>query len=168
MGADDILTEALVLSGIGLRDAKDYGFKVTFSDEPLGPGTFTADLLGPSDVTYSLTVSDLRKEYGDVAVLDIDEQPTWLDSPELDPKTPVVFGLKGNDYQVRETGSVGWLCPALFKYFDEAPQTLYFTTEEMTDDDRKEAEARSYPRGGKVGDSDGPLALLGAGSGTSS
>jgi hypothetical protein len=31
----------------------------------------------------------------------------------------------GNWYRERSTGMEGWLCPALFKYFDVAPQRLY-------------------------------------------
>lgn len=31
----------------------------------------------------------------------------------------------GNWYRSIEPELEGWLCPALFKYFDEAPQTLY-------------------------------------------
>lgn len=32
----------------------------------------------------------------------------------------------GNWYQLEGTELTGWLCPALFKYFDEAPDELYF------------------------------------------
>ncbi len=31
----------------------------------------------------------------------------------------------GNVYLWREEGQEGWLCPALFKYFDRAPTKLY-------------------------------------------
>jgi hypothetical protein len=31
----------------------------------------------------------------------------------------------GNWYRSDELGGEGWLCPAMFKYFDEAPETLY-------------------------------------------
>jgi len=31
----------------------------------------------------------------------------------------------GNVYKWSETGQEGWLCPALLKYFDEAPQKMY-------------------------------------------
>ena len=31
----------------------------------------------------------------------------------------------GNVYRWTETGQEGWLCPALFKYFDQAPAKLY-------------------------------------------
>ena len=31
----------------------------------------------------------------------------------------------GTWYEQEATGLKGWLCPALFKYFDEAPQTIY-------------------------------------------
>ena len=35
----------------------------------------------------------------------------------------------GTWYRDETTGSKGWLCPALFKYFDEAPETLYARAE---------------------------------------
>jgi len=31
----------------------------------------------------------------------------------------------GNWYFIQELDMEGWLCPALFKYFDEAPKTIY-------------------------------------------
>ena len=31
----------------------------------------------------------------------------------------------GNWYLFRELDMEGWLCPALFKYFDNAPATIY-------------------------------------------
>lgn len=31
----------------------------------------------------------------------------------------------GNVYRWSETGQEGWLCPALFRYFDRAPEKLY-------------------------------------------
>jgi hypothetical protein len=33
--------------------------------------------------------------------------------------------MGGNWYYSRELCIEGWLCPALFKYFDVAPQTIY-------------------------------------------
>jgi hypothetical protein len=33
--------------------------------------------------------------------------------------------LSGNVYRSDDLGQEGWLCPALFKYFDEAPKELY-------------------------------------------
>jgi len=33
--------------------------------------------------------------------------------------------FEGFWYQHPGTGMQGWLCPALFKYFDEAPETLF-------------------------------------------
>lgn len=38
----------------------------------------------------------------------------------------------GNWYKSEELGSNGWLCPALFKYFDEAPQHIYVQIKEKT------------------------------------
>lgn len=33
--------------------------------------------------------------------------------------------MGGNWYQWGATKLEGWLCPALFKYFDQAPKTIY-------------------------------------------
>lgn len=33
--------------------------------------------------------------------------------------------LDGNWYYLKELDMEGWLCPALFKYFDSAPKTIY-------------------------------------------
>lgn len=33
--------------------------------------------------------------------------------------------MSGNVYEVEGLGMEGWLCPALFKYFDKAPSELY-------------------------------------------
>ncbi len=33
--------------------------------------------------------------------------------------------LRGNWYFSQDLGMEGWLCPALFKYFDEAPKHIY-------------------------------------------
>ena len=33
--------------------------------------------------------------------------------------------MGGNWYKWTKTGQEGWLCPALFKYFDKAPARLY-------------------------------------------
>ena len=35
----------------------------------------------------------------------------------------------GHWYSMAELQMEGWLCPALFKYFDEAPAKLYFKVE---------------------------------------
>jgi hypothetical protein len=34
----------------------------------------------------------------------------------------------GNTYRVDQWGMDGWLCPALFKYFDQAPSEIYVAT----------------------------------------
>ena len=36
---------------------------------------------------------------------------------------------EGNWYRSPKLGAEGWLCPALFKYFDAAPQTIYVRLE---------------------------------------
>ena len=38
----------------------------------------------------------------------------------------------GNWYRCEDPPMEGWLCPALFKYFDEAPKTLYAKAEPLT------------------------------------
>jgi hypothetical protein len=39
----------------------------------------------------------------------------------------------GNWYRSEEYGMEGWLCPALFKYFEEAPKQIYVQAKERTD-----------------------------------
>ena len=34
-------------------------------------------------------------------------------------------------YKVNDQSEEGWLCPALFKYFETAPETLYVRAEEL-------------------------------------
>ncbi len=36
---------------------------------------------------------------------------------------------EGNWYRSSKLGSEGWLCPALFKYFDKAPEKIYVRLE---------------------------------------
>jgi len=38
--------------------------------------------------------------------------------------------LSGNVYRSAELDREGWLCPALFKYFESAPQEIYLQAEE--------------------------------------
>ena len=38
----------------------------------------------------------------------------------------------GNGYRWAETDLEGWLCPALFKYFEQAPQNIYLKAEALT------------------------------------
>jgi hypothetical protein len=37
--------------------------------------------------------------------------------------------MSGNVYRWVGSGMEGWLCPALFKYFAEAPQEIYLKVE---------------------------------------
>ncbi len=39
--------------------------------------------------------------------------------------------MGGNWYRTENPEAEGWLCPALFAYFDEAPQTLYIGVEAL-------------------------------------
>lgn len=43
----------------------------------------------------------------------------------------------GNWYFSEDLNIEGWLCPALFKYFDEAPKSIYFKAKELKDHLRK-------------------------------
>jgi hypothetical protein len=40
-------------------------------------------------------------------------------------------------YKVEDGSSEGWLCPALFKYFEVAPERIYFMAETATDKAQK-------------------------------
>jgi hypothetical protein len=42
--------------------------------------------------------------------------------------------MGGNWYRWPEQNLEGWLCPALFKYFDDAPQKLYLRADTQTKD----------------------------------
>ena len=37
----------------------------------------------------------------------------------------------GNDYKYDKDGRIGWLCPAMYKYFNIAPQNMYFKCEAL-------------------------------------
>jgi hypothetical protein len=37
----------------------------------------------------------------------------------------------GNWYKEKETGAEGWLCPALFKYFETAPAALFIRADSL-------------------------------------
>ncbi|MGL5095259.1 MAG: DUF6717 family protein [Planctomycetia bacterium] len=39
---------------------------------------------------------------------------------------------RGNDYQLDDPPLKGWICPALFHYYDAAPKNLYVKAEPMT------------------------------------
>jgi hypothetical protein len=40
--------------------------------------------------------------------------------------------MNGNWYKDRSTGMLGWLCPALMKYFDEVPDVIYVQVKAVT------------------------------------
>ena len=44
------------------------------------------------------------------------------------------FDGGGNWYRLKPTGMMGWLCPALFKYFDKAPKNIYLEFREREGD----------------------------------
>ena len=41
--------------------------------------------------------------------------------------------FEGNWYRSEELGHEGWFCPALFKYFDRAPEKIYVQAKPLTD-----------------------------------
>lgn len=174
-GADDILTEALVLRGIGLKETKDgAGFKCTFSTEPI-EGGFTAtrlrqrtlgvevafgmdwdwgDLLTPeTDPVEDIPEAGaqemklLRERAESFAFTEEEEvdygiaweelDPSWLPYQQRSQPRSTVMGMVGNDYRVEETGSEGWLCPALLKFYEEAPETLYFAVERLDEEEEE-------------------------------
>lgn len=53
-------------------------------------------------------------------------------SRQLERREPEFGGMWYRDV---ETGMVGWLCPALFRYFDVAPDNLFCSIELITTDD---------------------------------
>lgn len=53
----------------------------------------------------------------------------WLKSGEGD---GLAEGVTGNWYHEPKTGFEGWLCPALFKYFNTAPKHIYVKAEALT------------------------------------
>ncbi len=56
---------------------------------------------------------------------------TWVEQDKPLTQKDVKQGFqRGNWYCHPETQMEGWLCPALLKYFDEAPKTLYIKIEE--------------------------------------
>jgi hypothetical protein len=46
--------------------------------------------------------------------------------------------MGGNVYRWAEVGKEGWLCPALFRYFQTAPSTLFVQVQAVPDDEKKE------------------------------
>lgn len=42
----------------------------------------------------------------------------------------------GNWYKEKETGAKGWLCPALFKYFESAPAALFIRADVLTSEEQ--------------------------------
>lgn len=81
-------------------------------------------------------------------VLGIPEMIDWLvaDIPDADKGFRLIFSpkpfpgyqkkavrlredLEGNWYRIEDPEMEGWLCPALFKYFEEAPDELFVKAE---------------------------------------
>lgn len=106
------------------------GFAWAFDDadvgleaEPLVSGssevvTALMDLKGIPGDKLALTFSDTSFDGFDIVA-------NWIEADE--------YGV-GNWYQADVNGEtmVGWLCPALLKYFDSPPKTLFVRAHERT------------------------------------
>lgn len=53
----------------------------------------------------------------------------WIPKTKAFARVFIPFKSRGDWYLHEETGVEGWLCPALLKYFDEAPKTIYVKLE---------------------------------------
>ena len=58
--------------------------------------------------------------FSDIKFPDYQVMFEWVESVEI-----------GNWYQVKKLNMFGWLCPALFKYFDTAPKIIYVKTKQI-------------------------------------
>ena len=91
-----------------------------------------------ADAFLDYAYTDTEQPISDLDYEDLN--PAWLPMT-MRPRTVstqmVIAGLQGNDYQVEETGSIGWLCPALLQFYDEAPETLYFAVERLPVDEEE-------------------------------
>ena len=79
------------------------GFKLTFSDEPI--------VQNESEFMKSISLAF-----------------EWVRTGTGE---GLAEGVEGNWYSEPQTGYNGWLCPALFKYFDKAPAHIYVAAEPL-------------------------------------
>ena len=96
----------------------------------LGVWTFTDEKVGLINEPFVGAIN----EYMDFMTKDIKDAqngfPLYFSSSKL-PNTKMTLhkvdgDINGTYYAFEELDmQIGWLCPALFKYFDEAPKTFY-------------------------------------------
>jgi hypothetical protein len=113
-GVPEILEGLLHLNNIPLKSAAK-GFRLIFSETPF-PG-------------YQLQAKHSAVGIGDGEEgLGSDEQTgNWYEVVKL-------LEANGQNHEAA-VGKKGWLCPALFKYFDHTPATLYARVEEIKHDE---------------------------------
>lgn len=102
-GVPEIIAAMLLTKNIPMTDA-EKGFRLIFSEGPF-PGH---QLAAKHDPTMSET-----EAFGN-----------WYEVEYIKGEDP----NKGNYY----AGMKGWLCPALFKYFDHTPKTIYASAEKIS------------------------------------
>jgi len=106
-GMSEIMSAVVAKKGI--KKAKK-GFKLTFSDKPFKGQDVELTWIKPGNLEGSFT-------------LEVDgEQKTYS------------YCIPGNWYHTGRTFKKkmeGWLCPALLKYFDDAPRKLYCSAEKL-------------------------------------
>lgn len=79
---------------------------------------------GADAIIDALAASIPNAEAGFRIVLSAQEFPHWQHKLEW-----LRTESSGNVYRCAALGTEGWLCPALFKYFMNAPREIYFRAE---------------------------------------
>jgi hypothetical protein len=113
----DTIIETLTKE-LGLTNPHD-GFRLIFSGTPF-PGYTTYMIHEGRDKTTHMDMPDTKTG-----------KMTRMFIPDVQ---------RGNWYRHPETGMRGWLCPALLKYFDEAPDAIYVKMENDPEQAEKLAE----------------------------
>ena len=101
----------------------DYGGLWVFDDERVG--LEQEPFVGGADTMIDALVADIPDaKQGFRIVFSASAFPVY--TQKLNWVRPE---LSGNVYRSEELGMEGWLCPALFKYFDSAPAEIYLKVE---------------------------------------
>jgi len=108
----DILVEQA-----GIKNAKD-GFRLLFSGSPFPNFQECAKRLESEFEGWYYGVK-LREEHLEL----LEAAKAMASVQDLAQIDEVIVEIEGHKY------FKGWLCPALFKYFEEAPETLYVKAE---------------------------------------
>ena len=92
----------------------DQGFKMTFSDQPFDGADICVEWVEEGNLEYE----------------SVETTKTWWGGKKKKVKKNVI---PGNWYAGDVYGEVmvGWLCPALFEYFDNAPKKIYVGAEQL-------------------------------------